>query len=78
MTFDRSNTWYFLAFLVIGAILGAALGTLLVRAVPALAVITQNLTGPIGFNLEVISFSMKINLSSIVGMVFGIILFRKV
>lgn len=78
MTFDRANTWYFIAFLLIGAILGSALGALLVKAVPALKVITTNLTGPVGFNLEVVSFSLKISLSSIFGMILGIILFRKV
>ncbi len=78
MTFDRSNSWYFIAFLIIGAILGSALGALLVKAVPALSIITHNLTGPVGFNLEVVSFALKINLSSIAGMILGIILFRKV
>ncbi len=78
MTFDRSNTWYFVAFLLIGAVLGSALGTLLVRVFPGLAIITSSLTGPIGFNLEIISFSLKINLSAIVGLVFGAFVFRKI
>ena len=78
MTFDRSNTWYFIAFILIGAILGSALGSLIVKFIPAFSIITQNLTGPIGFNLEIISFSLKLNLSAIVGLVFGIFLFRKV
>jgi hypothetical protein len=78
MTFDRSNTWYFIAFMLIGAILGSALGSLLVKAFPDLAVITRSLTGPVGFNLEIISFSLKLNLSSIIGLVAGIIIFRKI
>ncbi len=78
MTFDRANLGYFIAFMLIGAILGSALGTLLARLVPALAVIKQSLTGPIGFNLEIISFSISLNLSAIIGLIAGIILFRKV
>ncbi len=78
MTFERGNTGYFLAFLVIGAILGSALGTLLAKLVPALSIIRMSLTGPVGFNLEIISFSVSLNLSAIIGLVIGFILFRKV
>jgi hypothetical protein len=35
------------------------------------------LTGPLGLNLEIISFNIKLNLSSIVGLVLGILIFRK-
>lgn len=78
MTFERGNTGYFLAFLVIGAILGSALGTLLAKLVPALSIIRTSLTGPVGFNLEIISFSVSLNLSAIIGLVIGFFLFRKV
>jgi hypothetical protein len=78
MNFEKSNSWYFLAFIIIGAILGSALGTLLVRIFPGLSVITVSLTGPIGFSLEIISFSLKINLSAIAGLLAGVVLFRKI
>ena len=78
MTFDRTNTGYFIAFMLIGAILGSAIGTLLTGFFPSLSVITKNLTGPIGFNLQVISFSINLNLSAIVGLVLGILIFRKI
>jgi len=68
---------YFLAFMLIGGILGSALGTLLVKLIPSLSVITSTLTGPIGFNLEIIRFSVKLNLAAIVGIIGGIIIFRK-
>lgn len=77
MTFSREHMGYFIAFMLIGGILGSALGTLLVKLVPSLSVITSTLTGPIGFNLEIISFSVKLNLAAIVGVIGGIIIFRK-
>lgn len=78
MSFDRSNIGYFIAFLLVGALLGSAIGSLIAEFVPALAIIKKNLTGPIGLNLEIISFSISLNLSAIVGLIAGFILFRKV
>ncbi len=78
MTFEKSNFGYFLAFMLVGALLGAALGSLLVSVVPGLSVITRNLTGPLGIQLEIITFQVRLNLSAIAGLVAGIILFRKV
>jgi len=78
MTFTKGNMSYFIAFMLIGAILGSALGTLLVRFFPVLSVITDNLTGPIGFNLEIVSFSFRLNLSAVIGLIAGIITFRKI
>jgi archaellum component FlaG (FlaF/FlaG flagellin family) len=78
MTFAKGNLGFFLAFLLIGGILGSALGTLVVRLVPALQVINTGLTGPISLNLEIISFGVRLNLSAIAGMVVGVLIFRKV
>lgn len=78
MLFQRGSMGFFLAFLIIGAILGAALGTLIVNLAPSLSVLTRTLTGPIGFNLDIMSFSLKLNLSAILGMVAGFLVFRKV
>jgi len=78
MTFERSHIGYFIAFILVGAILGSALGTLAVKYLPGLAVLQSNLTGPIGFNLEIIEFHLRINLSAIIGIVLGVVLFRKV
>lgn len=78
MIFDRSNTGYFIAFMILGAVLGSALGNLIVKFIPQVNIITASLTGPIGFNLEILSFSMKLNFASIVGLILGIIVFRKI
>jgi hypothetical protein len=78
MVFDRSNTGYFIAFIILGAVLGSALGNLIVKFFPALKEITSSLTGPIGFNLEIITFSLKLNFASVAGLILGIIIFRKV
>jgi hypothetical protein len=78
MTFDKSNIGYLLTFMLVGAILGSALGALVAGFVPSLGVIQKSLTGPIGFNLEIISFNIRINLSSIVGLLVGLVVFRKV
>jgi len=78
MVFERSNTGYFFAFIILGAVLGSALGNLIVKFIPALKEITTSLTGPIGFNLEIITFSIKLNFASIAGLILGILIFRKV
>ncbi len=78
MYFERSNISFLILFLIVGAVLGSALGTLIARAVPQFSLLTKSLTGPLGFSLEVVSFSLKINLSAIVGMILGFILFRRV
>jgi len=78
MVFERSNIGYFLAFMILGGILGSALGNLVVKFIPQFGIITTSLTGPIGFNLEILSFSMRLNFASIIGIVFGIIVFRKI
>ncbi|HPD77763.1 MAG TPA: hypothetical protein PLH88_05010 [Spirochaetota bacterium] len=78
MFFERSNIGYFLAFMILGGVLGSALGNLVVKFIPQFNIITTSLTGPIGFNLEILSFSMKLNFASIIGIIFGIIVFRKI
>jgi hypothetical protein len=78
MIFERGNIGYFMAFMVIGGILGSALGTLIAKIFPSLSVIKANLTGPLGFTLDIISFSIRLNLSAIFGIIAGIIIFKRV
>jgi hypothetical protein len=53
------------------------MGALLVRLLPSLSIITQNLTSAVGFNFEIVSFALRLNVSAIVGMVIGVVLFLK-
>ena len=78
MLFDRGNFGYFIAFILVGGILDSALGTLAAHALPALAFLKTNLTGAVGFNLEIIQFSVSLNLASIAGIVLGFVLFKKI
>ena len=80
MVFERSNIGYLIAFIILGAVLGSAFGNLIVKIfpVPSLKVITESLTEPIGFNLEIITFSIRLNFASIIGLILGIVIFRKV
>ena len=75
---DRTNFMYLIAFMIVGAILGSALGTLIAGFFPNLSVITKNLTGPIGFSLEVISFNLRLNLSGIIGLMLGAMIYRRI
>ncbi len=77
MTFEKKNFGYFLAFILIGALLGSAIGSFLAGISPSASIITKNLTGPIGFNLEIISFHLTLNIASIFGLITGIIIFFK-
>ncbi len=77
MTFEKKNIGYFLAFLLIGGILGSAIGTFISNLIPVLDIIKKNLTVPIGFNLEIISFHITLNISAIIGIIIGVIIFRK-
>jgi amino acid permease len=78
MTFEKGNSPYLIAFVIAGAILGSAIGTLLAGFIPQLAFIKKSLTGYIGFTLEVLSISFTLNLSAIIGLIVGLIIFRKV
>ncbi len=77
MVFEKGNLGYFLSFVFIGALLGSALGALIAKMVPALSLIKENLTGPVGFNLEILSFSLRLNISAVLGIVAGVFLFKK-
>jgi hypothetical protein len=78
MTLDRGHLTFLIAFIIVGGILGSALGTFIASHVQVLAFIKTSLTGPIGFNLEIISFSLNLNIAAILGMILGIFLFFKV
>lgn len=77
MTFEKRNIGFFLAFIIIGAVLGSALGKLFAEIAPALSILNKNLTGPVGFNLEVISFHINLTLAAIVGLIIAFIMFLK-
>ncbi|MCX7678278.1 MAG: hypothetical protein N2316_03575 [Spirochaetes bacterium] len=77
MTFEKGHTGYFIAFLIVGGLLGSAIAVLLAKAFPALSLLQENLTAPIGFNFDVLAFSMKVNIGTLVGIVAGIIFFMK-
>ncbi len=76
MTFSRDHILYFIGFVILGGILGVAIGSFLVKLAPALAIINAPLTKPIGFDLEIISLYFRFNISAIAGMVAGILLFK--
>ena len=78
MTFERGHIGFFVAFIIIGAILGTVIGVFFTGIFPGLSPLIKNLTGPIGFNLEVISFHINLSLSAIIGTIAGVILFFKV
>jgi hypothetical protein len=80
MVFARSNIGYLITFIILGAVLGSALGNLIVKIFPypAVKVITESLTEPIGFSLEIITFNIRLNFASIIGLIIGILIFRKV
>jgi len=78
MTFEKGHLGFFIAFIIIGAILGAAIGTFFAGIIPALSILNKNLTGPIGFNLEIISFHINLNPAAIIGLIAGFIIFKKI
>lgn len=78
MTFERGHFGFFIAFTIIGAILGSAAGIFLAGIVPVLSPLNKNLTGPIGINLEVISLYLKISPAAIIGLITGIIIFKRI
>lgn len=76
MTFSREHIGYFIGFVILGGILGIAVGSFLVKLAPSLAIINASLTKPIGFDLELISFYFRFNISAIVGMIVGVLVFK--
>ena len=78
MTFEKENIGYLIVFMIIGGVLGSAIGTLLAKLFPSISIIRESLTGPIGFTLEIIRFGINLNLAAIIGLISGILIFRKV
>ena len=78
MRFDRANLSFLVLFLLVGAILCSALGTLIVTLIPSLDIIPGDLIGPVEFDRGFIGFKLTINLSTIIGLILGFIVFRKV
>ncbi|MEW6526938.1 MAG: hypothetical protein AB1444_09750 [Spirochaetota bacterium] len=76
MTFSRDHIGYFLGFVILGGILGVAVGSFIVKLVPSLAVINAPLTKPVGFDFEIISLYFRFTISAIVGMIAGVLLFK--
>ena len=76
MTFSRDHIGYFIGFVILGGILGIATGSFLVKLIPSLAVINAPLTKPIGFDLELLSLYIRFNISAIIGIIVGILLFK--
>ncbi len=68
---------YFVAFLLLGGVLGSALAVLIAKLVPALSVLKENLTAPLGFNIEVVNLSVRLNIGAVAGMIAGAFVFRK-
>jgi len=78
MNLKERNLGFLFTFIIIGGILGSAIGTLIVKMFPSLSIIKSNLTEPLGFNLEILSIFIRLNIAAIIGMITGIIIFRKV
>ncbi|MCX8123232.1 MAG: hypothetical protein N3F66_03600 [Spirochaetes bacterium] len=76
MTFSRDHIGYFIGFVILGGILGIAFGSFLVKLAPSLALINAPLTKPIGFDLEILSVYFRFNISAIIGMIAGVLLFK--
>lgn len=76
MTFSRDNIGYFIGFVIIGGILGIAVGSFLAKLAPSLALVNAPLTKPIGFDIELVSLYIRFNISAIVGMIAGVVLFK--
>ena len=77
MTFEKGNIGYLLSFIVVGGILGSAVGLLVAKIFPALSILRENLTAALGFDLEIIRISIRLNVVAIAGIFIGIVLFKK-
>lgn len=77
MTFEKENIGYLLSFIVVGGILGSAVGMLIAKIFPALSILKDNLTAALGFDLEIIRISIRLNAVAIAGIFIGIFLFKK-
>jgi len=76
MTFTRDHITFFIGFVILGGILGIAVGSFMVKLAPSLSILTAPLTKPIGFDCELISVYIRLNIAAVAGMIAGIVLFR--
>jgi hypothetical protein len=76
MTFTRDHIAFFIGFVILGGILGIAVGSFMVKLAPSLSILTAPLTKPIGFDGELISVYVRLNIAAVAGLIAGIVLFR--
>ncbi len=78
MTFEKSNLGFFIVFLIVGAVLGHALGSLIVSMFPAAKVITVNLTEAVSFDINVVFVKLRLSISAIIGCIAGFLIYIKI
>ena len=76
MKLIKKNLQPLLIFLFLGLIIGTLSWDILERLAAATGFPFSLSVGPLGFDLEVISFYFKVNLGSLLGAAGGILLFR--
>lgn len=78
MTFNKANSGYFIGFILIGAVLGQALGNLITAVLPSVEIISRILTEAVSADFGVIAFKVRLSISSIIGLIAGLFIFIKI
>jgi len=76
--FERGNIGFFFLFIIAGGVLGSVLGMFLSELFPSLTIITKSLTDFLTVDLQMIKIAVRLNISSCIGIIAGIVVYLKV
>jgi hypothetical protein len=77
MKLTKKNSGHFIALLLLGLIVGTLCWELLARIASSFDTDIAFDIGPVGFDVLVLQFYIKINPGSLIGIITGVLLFRK-
>ena len=77
MKFSKKNTSHLVLLIFMGLVIGTLAWELFARILESFSVNAALAIGPVGFDIGVLVFYIKINPGSVLGIIAGIILFRR-
>ncbi|MBN1647873.1 MAG: hypothetical protein JW874_07565 [Spirochaetales bacterium] len=77
MKLTKKNSGHFIALLLLGLIVGTLCWELFARIISSFGTDISFAVGPIGFDVLVLQFYIKLNPGSVAGIIGGALLFRK-
>lgn len=77
MKFNKKNLGHLVLLLIMGLVIGTLAWELIAKILESFSIDAAFAIGPVGFDINVLVFYIKINPGSVIGIITGILLFRR-